>query len=771
MLLFALFSGLVNLASQSVFMRVVSAVNGDYYLAFILTTLTFIVFSAVGNLMAARLRRWLPVFELAAGLYSLAGCIGIRHFHLLEHTVPDAGVAALLVVPAVLLGMHLPAYAGAVTRRISLTYGVYHLGAALGVLVLEGAVLPWVPLSVALGALGVAQVVLAFAVWWQMLRSNAALGAVRTETERRMDIRAAWPGFLMVFLASIASYLCVTWGLRAAYGLIYPARMLIGVYNGGTLLVIAAGALVAPMLAGRRLAAMSPVSGLGLSAGLLLYVGAATYLANYNIHVLEAYYVVQALLFGVPVFLSAIVYSRISASLAAGTSSERARATGALMATSALGNLVGGILSIGCGLYMFSVWPPLLGAILFSGLFLVLAYRENRIRLVTLSVWGGLAMVAAGAAWQVNFNPVKDYVQLRNGSSANVSHVQLVTHLGSVAGYLEMEKHEGQGADAHFQTMPLFFIDGHVSHPLQPEGETIFGLLAARAFDQPFHRSLVLGLGSGQSAFGVSMISDQTDVVEISPSVFDMLPRLEQFNQQVGIRPDVHLIRADGTDFLRTCAPGSYDLVANTVTYPVMFASYKMYTAEAVRDAHRCLAPGGVYQGFIAGTMRMNRRYWKDSLAPIYQSFKYVYVSTQPYLTYVASDRPLHIPASLNLTHVVKRGADLEYLSKDERILRSVACAGWMEPPQGVRPDATTPMTTLDDPVIERDNTEWSLNSLGPPAQLGLDMEVGHLFEPYLPYLQSEQCWNIDGVLREKPGAPAVIRPPLVPLLRGPAQH
>jgi predicted membrane-bound spermidine synthase len=334
-----------------------------------------------------------------------------------------------------------------------------------------------------------------------------------------------------------------------------------------------------------------------------------------------------------------------------------------------------------------------------------------------------------------------------------------------------MDTHAGQGADERFQSMPLFFIDGHVSHPLQPEGETIFGLLAARAFDHPFHRSLVLGLGSGQSALGVSMISDGTDVVEISPSVFDMLARLEQFNRKVGKRADVHLIRADGTDFLRTCAPGSYDLVSNTVTYPVMFASYKMYTTEAVRDAHRCLAPGGVYQGFIAGTMRMNRQYWKDSLAPIYQNFKYVYVSTQPYLTYVASDRPLQLPESLDLTHVVKRAADLDYLVHDERILRSLACAGWLEPPQDVRPDATTKVTTLDDPVIERDNTEWSLKSLGPYSQLGLDMAVGHLFEPYLPYLQNEQCWNIDGMLQAKAGAPAVIHPPLVPLLRGPAQH
>jgi hypothetical protein len=341
--------------------------------------------------------------------------------------------------------------------------------------------------------------------------------------------------------------------------------------------------------------------------------------------------------------------------------------------------------------------------------------------------------------------------------------------MGSVAGFLVVEHRGNMPANIHGPVTPLFFIDGHVSHALMPEGETIFGLLPARAVSHPFHRSLVLGLGSGQSALGVSMISEHTDVVEISPSVFDELDHLSYYNRHITARPDVSMIRADGTDFLRTCVPGSYDLVSSTVTYPVMFSSYKMYTAEAVRDAHHCLAPGGIYQGYIPGVLRMDAEVWKRSLAPIYETFKYVYVSTQPYLTYLASDHPLSVPNTLDLRRVIPRADDLAYVAGDASILRNLACSGWMEPPQTVRPDASTPVTTLDDPVIERDNTTWVLKSLGPTSQW-LDMDVGRSFEPFLPFMKNDQCWNVNELLQPRPGVASAIHPPLIPLYRGPAQ-
>ncbi|MEX3984010.1 hypothetical protein AB4Y45_34035 [Paraburkholderia sp. EG287A] len=713
MLYLALFSGLINLASQSVFMRVVSVLNGDYYLVFILTTLSFIVFSALGNLLAARLRRWLPLFELAVGLYSLAGCLGIREFHLLETTVSDGAVVALLLPPALLLGLHLPAYAGAVRERLSLTYGVYHLGAAIGVLALEWAVLPWISLSVALGVLGAAQVVLAALVWLQNSKAEqsatSALPIVDTTPSARQSLVAA---VVPVFLASIASYLCVSWGLHAAYGLTYPSRMLIGVYNGCMLLAIALGALAAPFVSQRRLGAMAVVAPIALAAGLQLF-GGAPMLIRHGLPALYAYFVAQSVLFSAPVFVSAVIFGSVSASLASDTAGARAWSTGALMATSAAGNLVGGVISIASGLLLYTVWPPLCSAILFAVILLVLAMRTGSTSAGSLFQWAAIAVFACLVAWGEDFAPFKQHIELRYPANYVSRQIDLVSDMGSVAGKIMLEFREpGLPAAIQGPTTPLFSFDGHISHAMVPAADVTFGLMTALPVQKPFHRSLVLGLGSGQTALGVSMVSDSTDAVEVSPSVLEVVPRFAAYNHGLSSRKDVHIFRADGTEFLRTCKPGTYDLVSSTVPYPAMFSTYKMYTAEIVQSAHRCLTPGGIYEGYLPGEEGQSAQDWKTTLAPLYRSFKYVYLTRIPFLAFLASDTPLSAPAALDLTRVIRRPEDLAYVSHDRGILQAIACAGWFEPPPFTRPESNTPLTTLDDPVIERGNTVYELSIL-----------------------------------------------------------
>jgi hypothetical protein len=137
MLYLALLSGLINLASQSVFMRVVGAANGNYYLTYYLTTLSFIVFSAAGNLLSSRFRRWLPLFEVLAGVYALIIFGGIAGGLLARLALPAWAAVLMLLPPAFALGVHIPLYAHFTRRTVGLTYGIYHLGAAAGVIVLE----------------------------------------------------------------------------------------------------------------------------------------------------------------------------------------------------------------------------------------------------------------------------------------------------------------------------------------------------------------------------------------------------------------------------------------------------------------------------------------------------------------------------------------------------------------------------------------------------------------------------------------------------------
>lgn len=705
MLLLALLSGLVNLASQAVFLRVISAANGDYYLTYYLTTLSFICFSAVGNVLSHRLRRWLPLVEMGAGLYSLALWYGVQNGLLSSMALSTPAVVALLIPPALALGVHIPLYAHFGGQRVGVTYGVYHLGAALGVLALEWFVLPYVPLSASLGVLGSVQLVLGLwvaAVLTQRRDALALVVAVPGPTWLSW-LRANQRDVLTVFLASVASYLAIAWGLKNYQYLLLPTRTHIGGYNGTVLLMLALGGLATLGLRRRSLVTLVPAAGIWLAASVLLFTQAPALLRDADYQQVEVFALTMAAVFCLPVLLSAVLFSRLAERMAG----ERDVVMGRLLLVSALGNLVGGVLSLASGSLLLTLWPALGSAVLLSWMLL----REQPQSLpVTAHKWVGTAAVGMLVAIGQGFNPMQTIVQMRVPYST-LTGTELTTQMGNTAGYATLRPNGNLPPEVRIREHIIYFVDGHTSHIVNYNAETVVGLLAAKVLNAPLGRSLVIGLGSGQSAFGVATMSRHTDVVEISPAVMRALPTLAAYNHRVWARPDVTIYREDGLNFVRNCQPGSYDYIFNTATLPMMFNAYKLYTDEFVSAAKRCLKPGGLMQFYLDNNVASTQEQVRTFLAPMAKHFRNLYINPHPYPNILVSDRELRPNRTLDLNRIITRDADRAVLANNDMVWSTLGCSGWGAPAE-LMPRGQERVATLDNPVIEQTAVERRLRVL-----------------------------------------------------------
>ncbi|MEX3984008.1 hypothetical protein AB4Y45_34025 [Paraburkholderia sp. EG287A] len=757
MLYLALFSGLVNLASQSIFMRVVSAANGDYYLTYYLTTLSFIVISALGNLVSFRIRRFLPYVEIASGLYALGIAIAVRAGVLAGLALPTWAAVAVLVPPALALGVHVPLYTHFVRKHVGLTYGLYHLGAAAGVIALEWFVLPNVALSSTLIALGVAQVVLGLAVKGSLSAEQVKPAAIAVESFLTWAVvnRKAVGS---VFVASFASYLALAWGLRSYQFLVLPARMHNGLYNGAVLMMLAAGGLLALPMRRRAMGSLLPMVGAWLAVSVLFYRAGPNLLYLGSVARVEAYSLALALLMNLPVLVSAVVFSRA----AEGLGGSRDVSAGRLMVIAALGNLFGGMSALLCGNSLLTITPALTVVALLA---LVLLSQGFEGRRASQAGWLAAGGVAVAIAVAVGFQPIRTVFGMRMPKLPVVS-TTLTTKLGSTAGYVTVNVPvPGLPKNITPPQQKAYFVDGHNSHFVTMPGEISVGLMPSKVISAPFERSVVIGLGSGESAYGVSAISKHTDIVEISPAVLAALPTLAWAHHDVLARPDVTLHRDDGLNYVRHCEPHSVDFIFNTSTYAMMFNAYKLYSDEFVRAASTCMKPDGIIELYVDWNIASQVNEVRTFLAPVAHYFKHIYFSPYPYPTILASNRELSVGEHDDLTRTVSRQADRDIIARSAPILETLSCSGWA-PAGPFMPTGKEALSTLDQPVIETTSVKLRLYELTHPKPRKSDLYF--LLKPFNPGVSEDQCKSHAGWMR--PPAWVTGPHPLdVPLLTGTA--
>jgi spermidine synthase len=165
----------------------------------------------------------------------------------------------------------------------------------------------------------------------------------------------------------------------------------------------------------------------------------------------------------------------------------------------------------------------------------------------------------------------REVLYYRDGPSATVS----VTRDGDI---LSLRVNGKADASNTIGDVPTQFMLGHLPLLLHPDPR----------------RVLVIGLGSGITAGAVARYPiERLDVVEIEPAVVGASRFFTGFSGDVLRDPRVHLVIADGRNFLRT-TPEGYDVIVSEPSNPWIGGVASLFSLEFYEIARRHLRPGGM---------------------------------------------------------------------------------------------------------------------------------------------------------------------------------
>lgn len=654
MVFFALLSGLINLSSQVMYQKVVSMLIGDLYTVFVAVTLAFILGAAIGSYIGHYLRRYLPLIELSIGIYNLALYVLLQKTFY-DVTIPLPLVLIGLFLPALALGTHIPLYSYYFRKyKFSLVFALYHLGGALGLIALEwhfinaGSVsLSVLVLGCIQSALGLGLLVFQFRKKFQLDSSPAPI--LLSEWKNGIILKSIGS----VFLACTISFYNISWAVKTQLMLTETFRLhatciSIAVFFWMTL----AGAFR------KKINASSSVLFLGMAISFLgiavTFPVLTPQLSSINNGSLLLYYqtsVLLATLLTVPVLFSSLIFIRETENLNRRWSVDVA--SGVLNLFAGLGSLSGLLL-----VYPFAQWfwdhAYFLIAVGAAGVCSII-FSQKRIptTFITIAALGVFIFIPP-----VKVSIADQRFPKRLNHCLEASDFKTFSHPQASIALLYAEPTKAKEC-INNESALWYIVDGHQSHNLLRGDEIFVGAAAGMYFTAPVKKSLVIGVGSGQSAFGASTVSKNVDLVEISPVVISNLEIIKDHNHDLLNRNNVNFILRDGFNFVRECEPGGYDIVLNTSTYPSSFNASKLYSDEFIKLVSRCLSPGGVYHTYFDSSSAMSIEDIYQFLVPISRHFKFIDILQDPYPQVFAYNNPSS-PQFLS---------DRNFHSKKDRIL------------------------------------------------------------------------------------------------------
>lgn len=727
MSLLALISGLINLSSQAVYQKVVSMIAGDLYSTFLAVTLTFIFGSAVGSYFGSRLRSHLPWIELLSGLYALT-LRWLIDQPMAQTSQPLWFVILGLLVPAFALGTHIPLYSYYLKQiRFGWVYALYHFGAVVGLFVFEAHFSQAGSTKGALALVGMLQVGLGLIL---LFIQRQGLFHLSEPLQKKWP---AWQKTLPVVVGSTLSFYFLFWSLKTQIMLTEGYRL--------HATCISAAVLFWMSLAGVTQKKWNKTSTSQLllwQAGLLTLMYAAfpwiypKLASSFNGSIIQYFSIsfLLALLLTPYIYLSSLIFIKATQGLVS-DGWDVDSASGALGVFAALANIVGMVIA---SLMSAELWyPPFFFVPLMAMLTaFVLLYFKIRIQYAGVSVL--LLLVSLGLGFiqpPQAASLFETRVHPSDRQNYQTDRIKIFSSPFSTIALFSIVEKPAENLKRTAQER-FYIVDGHVSHNIYMGMEYKIGLIAAHYRKEPFQKSLVIGLGSGQAAWSVAATSMHTDIVEISPAAISNLNALSvhNFNMSQDSNYTIHL--RDGLDFVKNCNPGTYDLIFNTATYPANFNAAKVYSAEFVNDVKRCLKTDGIYQTYFDGNTVNTVDEVYQFLAPIHQSFPSVDITLDPYPSVIASVSPrtMHSLSSKQFVDgrkwkLLKDNFEEEFEKTCNRILRDV------QPPKSHH----YPVSTLDRPWLEALSLKNGIAALRP------DIE----FPPVEEYFQSEGNWATVG--------------------------
>ncbi|WP_413581292.1 spermidine synthase [Bdellovibrio sp. HCB288] len=719
-LLLALFSGLLNLSAQVLYQKVVSVTLGDLYTTYILVTLLFICGAALGNLFSSKLRKHLPLLEVLTGIYNIL---------LFFKNPPDTLLIASLLIPAFCLGAQLPLYSYYLRQiRYRWIYSLYHLGAMAGLLAFEVYFTHGLSIRTALAALGLAQISLGIALYIFAKKDRFHLTSNPQIHLKKFFAPGHRLSIFAVLAISTLSYYQIFWAVKTQTFLTEAFRL------QATLITMAVFFWMSFAGAVEKWGKTVPRAALFIAWACALLIIQLCFpnlpvwlrdamsgsLANYL-----ALSFIQALFLTIPVLFSSLMFIRgaevISEDMAIDESSSL------LNIIASAGNTVGMLAAVlmSSQLWFNSYFATAIVAA--SACALIFAHFENRYFKTAITLVG----VAILAFFAFKNRQADSLLGNRLSKEARAQSIPSTTTIHSEA-FSSIAIHNTLSNIPPHEPVRMYYIDGHASHDLNLFTENLVGLIAAPYFPGTIDKSLVIGVGSGQTSWGVAAISTNTELVEISPAVRKTLNLFSFENNQLATRPGIQLHLQDGMNFLKACPTATYDLIVNTSTYPGNFNAGKLFTDEFLSLAVSCLKAEGVYQTYfdIASVIDIKQR--AEFLAPLQKHFKHVDIVKIPYPIVIAYNTPRELRKT-RISDLLKN-KDLEFYQNT-----LVNKASFKEPCFPVYRDIPAAqearMNTLDESILEANSISNMVQALNPHF-------LGVHLQDTTSDLKSSGCWQ-----------------------------
>ncbi len=702
-----LLSGSAGLSYEVLYARLASQYFGEvfYVQAGVLCTMVFGI--AVGAFASDRLRGRLPQLEIGLGLFALvAAAVHATLFSTLVGTVVPAGAgpfipvtltAAVLLPAAIAMGASIPlfAIAWADDDAYPTTYGLYNLGAAAAVLLVEYAVVRSLGLTGTLVAFGLVDI----AVGLRLRRLQRDPVAPPRPSRPAPQLALVVAGMLSgLYQLHALKQMQIFWG---------PFRETFALHVFGA---IASIGIVSLVLARRRVGLRTwlTVMAVGLpltfvmpSVVMPLYPTAAQGLEGLPRHAVATAFI-AALYLPPLMLLGGLLPSLYNTIPDAGPKP---------LGMNALGN------AIGFAAYPLLVHPIASDRSILLGVgagFVVTAALVSR---RASPVLGVLGLVALGWRFDarlhtVCFRDLYSPAAYQRAIGGNDRRQTIVEGPGT----LVYRQREGGTRSAT--------VNGHRTVWVHPDAGNLAELLhgiAPLPYVARREHALSIGMGTGISTGALAETFDRVTAIEISAAIVRALPHFEAFNFDVAARSDVQVRVADGLTFLYR-SDELYDLILLTVDGPFYQSSSKLYSRELYRRARQRLTDDGVLAFWIEQSYALEIT--ETIIATVRTEFEHCALSAlnAGYLQMLCGNAPLHFTAltDADLTPALRVALARRFEPSD--FLRRAPSlffdrvALLDEPPR-------RSINTLDRPVLEFAKTTHQRGSSSLVARLGVDFD------------------------------------------------
>ena len=242
--IFSFLSGVFGLSYEIIYQRIFLSIAGDLFGTYVIVVGTFILGIAIGNLCGFRLRHHLATMEMLSGLFAILFALFLKNGGYL-YNIPTAFMAALMLVPAFVLGTSIPLYSYYYREiKFNSIYAIYHLGSVAAILAIEFYLLFHVQQTTLLLAIGCFHILLGACLYSLYQKGLFKIQPIHKENLPEL-IQNLKIDCATVIIFSFASFYYQFWALKAIYYVLFPLRLVSSLAVAGSLFWIFIGTLLA----------------------------------------------------------------------------------------------------------------------------------------------------------------------------------------------------------------------------------------------------------------------------------------------------------------------------------------------------------------------------------------------------------------------------------------------------------------------------------------------------------------------------------------------